>query len=73
VSAPPGSQRSRSTQLGPISLRFSLRRRQVDFGRLLGIGAKVVTITGDKIEQLPRVKQLLSDADVLSLPEAKTQ
>ncbi|HEY1244908.1 MAG TPA: PRC-barrel domain-containing protein [Hyphomicrobiaceae bacterium] len=46
---------------------------QVDIGRLLGIGTKVVTITGDKIEQLPRIKLSLSDADVRSLPEAKTQ
>jgi hypothetical protein len=46
---------------------------QVDIGRLLGIGTKVVAITADKIEQLPRVKLMLSDAEVRSLPEAKTQ
>jgi hypothetical protein len=46
---------------------------QVDIGRLLGIGTKVVAITADKIEQLPRIKLMLSDAEVRSLPEAKTQ
>jgi hypothetical protein len=45
---------------------------QVDIGRLLGIGTKVVAITADKIEQLPRIKLMLSDAEVRSLPEAKT-
>lgn len=46
---------------------------QVDIGRLLGIGTKVVAISADKLEHLPRVKVLLSDSEVRSLPEAKTQ
>jgi hypothetical protein len=46
---------------------------QVDIGRLLGLGTKVVTIKADKLEQMPRIKVLLSDAEVRSLPEAKKQ
>ena len=44
---------------------------QVDIGRVLGLGTKVVTITADKFEQLPGIKVLLSDAEVRSLPDAK--
>lgn len=44
---------------------------QVDVGRLLGLGTKVVTITSDKFERLPGIKLLLPEADVRSLPEAK--
>lgn len=44
---------------------------QVDIGRVLGLGTKVITITADKLEQLPRIKLLLSEAEVRSLPEAK--
>jgi hypothetical protein len=40
-------------------------------GRMLGLGTKVVSITADKLERLPDIKVLLSDAEVRSLPEAK--
>jgi PRC-barrel domain protein len=43
---------------------------QVDIGRLLGLGTKVVTITADKFEQLPGIKLLLPEKDVRALPEA---
>jgi hypothetical protein len=44
---------------------------QVDIGRVLGLGTKVITITADKFERLPGIKLLLSEAEVRSLPEAK--
>jgi hypothetical protein len=44
---------------------------QVDIGRMLGIGSKVVTVTPDKFEQLAGIKLRLSDAEIRSLPEAK--
>jgi len=44
---------------------------QVDIGRILGLGTKVVTITPDKFEQLAGIKLRLSDAEIRSLPEAK--
>jgi len=44
---------------------------QVDIGRMLGLGTKVVTIPADKLQQVPGVKALLSDSEVRSLPEAK--
>jgi hypothetical protein len=44
---------------------------QVDVGRVLGLGTKVITITADKLERLPGLKILLSEAEVRSLPEAK--
>ena len=44
---------------------------QVDIGRVLGLGSKVVAIGADKIEPLDGIKVLLSDAEVRSLPEAK--
>jgi hypothetical protein len=46
---------------------------QVDIGRMLGIGSKVVTVTADKFEHLPGIKLQLSEKDVRSLPEAKKQ
>jgi len=46
---------------------------QVDIGRVLGLGTKVVTITAEKLERLPGIKVLLSDAEVRSLPEAKKE
>jgi hypothetical protein len=46
---------------------------QVDIGRVLGLGTKVITITADKFERLPGIKLLLSEAEVRSLPEAKKQ
>ena len=46
---------------------------QVDIGRVLGLGTKVVTITAEKLERLPGIKVLLSDAEVRSLPDAKNQ
>jgi sporulation protein YlmC with PRC-barrel domain len=50
-----------------------LRSIQVDIGRTLGLGTKVVTIPAEKMERLPGIKLLLSDAEVRSLPEAKKQ
>jgi hypothetical protein len=44
---------------------------QVDIGRVLGLGTKVVTITADKFERPPGIKLLLPEAEVRSLPEAK--
>jgi hypothetical protein len=44
---------------------------QVDIGRILGLGTKVVTVTPDKFEQLAGIKLRLSDAEIRSLPEAK--
>jgi PRC-barrel domain len=44
---------------------------QVDIGRVLGLGTKVVTITADKLEQLPGIKLRLPEADVRSMPDAK--
>jgi PRC-barrel domain len=48
-----------------------LQSIQVDIGRLLGLGTKVVTIPGEKLQQLPGIKALMSDTEVRSLPEAK--
>jgi hypothetical protein len=44
---------------------------QVDIGRMLGLGTKVVSITPDKFEQLAGIKLRLSDAEIRSLPETK--
>jgi hypothetical protein len=44
---------------------------QVDIGRMLGLGSKVVVIDADKFEQLAGIKLRLSDAEIRSLPEAK--
>src|SRR5262245_11598323 len=44
---------------------------QVDIGRILGLGSKMVTITSDKFEHMPGIKLQLSEKDVRSLPEAK--
>jgi hypothetical protein len=44
---------------------------QVEIGHVLGLGTKVVAITADKLERLPGIKVLLSDAEVRSLPDAK--
>lgn len=46
---------------------------RVDIGRVLGLGTKVVTITADKLERLPGIRLLLSEAEVRSLPEVKKQ
>jgi Golgi apparatus protein 1 len=46
---------------------------QVDIGRVLGLGTKVITITADKFERLPGIKLMLSETEVRSLPEAKKQ
>jgi Golgi apparatus protein 1 len=46
---------------------------QVDIGRILGLGSKMVTITADKFERLPGIKLLLSEKDVRSLPEPQKQ
>jgi PRC-barrel domain protein len=48
-----------------------LQSIQVDIGRVLGLGTKVITITADKFEQLPGIKLLLSEGEVRSLPDAK--
>jgi len=44
---------------------------QVDIGRMLGLGSKVVAINADKFEQLAGIKLRLSEAELRSLPEAK--
>jgi hypothetical protein len=44
---------------------------QVDVGRVLGLGTKVITITADKVERLPGIKLLLSEKEVRSLPDEK--
>jgi PRC-barrel domain len=45
---------------------------QVQAGRFLGIGDKVITIDGDKFDRLPdRIKLRLSSEEVRSLPAAK--
>jgi sporulation protein YlmC with PRC-barrel domain len=46
---------------------------QVDIGRLLGLGSKVVAINADKIESLSGIKVHLSEAEVRSLPETQKQ
>jgi hypothetical protein len=43
---------------------------QVDIGRMLGLGSKVVAINADKLEQLGGIKLRLSDAELRSLSEA---
>jgi hypothetical protein len=46
---------------------------QVDIGRMLGLGTKVVAISADKFELLSGIKLQLSDAEIRSLPEARQQ
>ena len=46
---------------------------QIDIGRVLGIGTKVITVNVDRIQQLPGIKLLLSETEVRSLPDAKKQ
>ncbi len=46
---------------------------QIDIGRALGIGTKLVTITADKLDRPPGLKLFLSESDVRALPEAKKQ
>ena len=46
---------------------------QVDIGRLLGIGSKVVDISADKVERLAGLKVNLSESELRSLPEVKKQ
>jgi hypothetical protein len=46
---------------------------QVDIGRMLGLGTKVVAISADKFEQLAGIKLRLSDSEIRSLPEARQQ
>jgi hypothetical protein len=46
---------------------------QVDIGRILGLGTKVVVISADKFEQLAGIKLRLPDAEIRSLPEATKQ
>jgi hypothetical protein len=53
---------------GPDEKLQSIR---VDIGRVLGLGTKVVTITADKLESLPGIKVLLSEAEVRALSEDK--
>ena len=43
---------------------------QVDIGRVLGLGTKVVAIGADKIEPLAGLKVRLSEAELRALPEA---
>ncbi len=45
---------------------------QLQVGRLLGLGEKVITIDGDKIEQLAdRIKLLMNSDQIRSLPEGR--
>lgn len=44
---------------------------QVDIGRVLGIGSKVVTISADKLQGSPRIKLQLPETEARTLPEAK--
>src|SRR5262245_29349963 len=46
---------------------------QVDIGRFLGLGSKVVAISADKVERIAGIKVHLSDSELRSLPEAKKQ
>ena len=46
---------------------------QVDIGRVLGLGTKVVVIGVDKIEPLAGIKVRLSEAELRALPEANKQ
>jgi len=46
---------------------------QVDIGRLLGLGSKVVAISADKVERVAGIKVHMSDSELRSLPEAKKQ
>ena len=46
---------------------------QVDIGRVLGLGTKVVTSTAEKFEQLPGITLLVCEKDVRPLPEAPKQ
>jgi hypothetical protein len=46
---------------------------QIDIGRMLGLGTKVITIAADKFERLPGIKLLLSESEVRSLSDAKRQ
>jgi Golgi apparatus protein 1 len=43
---------------------------QVDIGRVLGLGTKVVAIGADKIEPLAGIKVRMSEAELRALPEA---
>jgi Golgi apparatus protein 1 len=43
---------------------------QVDIGRVLGLGTKVVAIGADKIEPLAGIKVRLSEAELRAMPEA---
>lgn len=46
---------------------------QIQVGRLLGLGEKVITIDGDKIEQLAdRMRLLMNSNQIRSLPETRT-
>lgn len=45
---------------------------QIQFGRLLGLGEKTVTIDGTKLEQLAdRVKVMMTSDQILTLPDTK--
>jgi len=46
---------------------------QVDIGRSLGLGSKVVDIGADKIERVAGLKVNLSETELRSLPEVKKQ
>ena len=51
----------------------SIQSIQVDIGRSLGIGTKLVTITADKMRASPGLNVQLSESEVRALPEAKPQ
>jgi len=50
-----------------------LQSIQVDIGRFLGLGSKVVDISADKVERVAGIRVHLSDSELRSLPEAKKQ
>jgi Cysteine rich repeat len=51
----------------------SIQSIQVDIGRSLGIGTKLVTITADKMRASPGLNVQLSESEVRALPEVKGQ
>ena len=50
-----------------------LQSIQVDVGRSLGLGSKVIDISADKIERVAGLKVNLSESELRSLPEVKKQ
>ena len=51
----------------------SIQSIQIDIGRSLGLGTKLVTITADKMKASPGLNLQLSESEVRALPETKRQ